>query len=379
MMWLYFLPKERMIEMDLSDRKKQILKSIIDAYIDSGEPVGSKNLAAYGNISLSPATIRNEMSELESLGYLDKPHTSAGRVPSAQGYKFYVDQLNEDYRLGVEELELLGELTRFKTAQVESIIDRANKIMSGVTKYAAVSLAKNDSAGAVTRFDAVYIGEHSFLLVMILEGGRAKTAQISSEFALTENDVRRIKDLLCTNLCGVVLDKIPLDEMMALEDAFGKHRGLVGKILRAAYSVTRGDGGSEVRIDGLTNLLSYPEFSSVEKARSIVELAESRKGEIRKLLELSEVGEETGLSPVISDDSGMKIFFGGDSQDGALADTSLVYCSFPVGNTNAVIGILGPKRMDYKKVVASLRFLAKSMGENGEGFLPEGKKDNNDI
>lgn len=360
--------------MNLSDRKKQILKSIIDAYIDSGEPVGSKNLAAYGNISLSPATIRNEMSELESLGYLDKPHTSAGRVPSAQGYKFYVDQLNEDYRLGVEELELLGELTRFKTAQIESIIDRANKIMSGVTKYAAVSLAKKEGSGTVKRFDAVYIGEHSFLLVMILEDGGAKTAQLSSEFTLTENDVHKIKELLNTSLCGVVLDKIPLDRMMALEDSFGKHRGLVGKILRAAYSVTRGDGASDVRIDGLTNLLSYPEFSSVEKARSIVELAESRKGDIRKLLEFSGSEEEKGLVPVVSDENGMKIFFGEESGDGALADTSLVYCSFPVGNTNAVIGILGPKRMDYKKVVASLKFLAKSMGESAESLLPEVSK-----
>ena len=364
--------------MDLSDRKKQILKSIIDAYINSGEPVGSKNLAAYGNISLSPATIRNEMSELESLGYLDKPHTSAGRVPSAQGYKFYVDQLNEDYRLGVEELELLGELTRFKTTQIENIIDRANKIMSGVTKYAAVSLAKNDSAGTVLRFDAVYIGEHSFLLVMILESGNAKTAQLSSDFTLTENDVRKIKDILNTTLCSVVLDKISLDDMMALEEAFGKHRALVGKILRAAYSVTRGEGGSDVRIDGLTNLLSYPEFSSVEKARSIIELAETRKGDIKKLLEFSDKDSGMGLSPVISDESGMKIFFGEDTGDGALADTSLVYCSFPVGNSNAVIGILGPKRMDYKKVVASLKYLAKSMGASDETLLLKGKSDDVD-
>ena len=131
----------------LSERKKQILKAIIDTYIDTGEPVGSKNLASAGDIQLSPATIRNEMSELESMGYLEKPHTSAGRVPSALGYKFYVDGLNEDYRLGLEELELLGELTKVKTAQVESVIDRAGKIMSGVTKYAAVSLARRERSG----------------------------------------------------------------------------------------------------------------------------------------------------------------------------------------------------------------------------------------
>lgn len=354
--------------MDLSERKKQILKSIIDAYIDSGEPVGSKYLTTYGNISLSPATIRNEMSELEGLGYLDKPHTSAGRVPSALGYKFYVDQINEDYRLGVEELELLGELTKFKTAQIESLIERAGKIMSGVTKYAAVSIAQSESGGTVRRFDTVYIDEHSFLVVMILPDGSAKTAQLSSEFTLTEREVQKIKELLCEHLCSVPLDKVSLDVIMALEESFGKHRNLVNRILRAAYSVTRGTEQDRIKIDGLTNLLSYPEFGTVEKARSIVELAESRRDDIKKLMEN---GSEEGLSPIISDaGSGMKIYIGEDCEDAALSDTSLVYCTFPVGNTQAVVGILGPRRMDYKKVVASLKYLAKSMGEVAGGLPP---------
>ncbi len=355
--------------MDLSERKKQILKSIIDAYIDSGEPVGSKYLTTYGNISLSPATIRNEMSELEGLGYLDKPHTSAGRVPSARGYKFYVDQLSEDYRLGAQELELLGELTRFKTAQIESIMERASKIMSGVTKYAAVSIAQSDGGGTVKRFDAVYIDERSFLLVMILPDGSAKTAQLSSEFTLTEREVLKIKELLCANLLDTPLDKVSLDVIMSLEESFGKHRNLVNRILRAAYSVTRGEAEEKIKIDGLTNLLSYPEFSSAEKARSIVELAESRREDIKKLMEN---GDETvGLSPIVSDaGSGMKIYIGENSEDAALSDTSLVYCTFPVGNTQAVVGILGPRRMDYKKVVASLKYLAKSMGTCNDALLP---------
>lgn len=363
--------------MDLSERKKQILKSIIDAYIDSGEPVGSKYLTTYGNISLSPATIRNEMSELETLGYLDKPHTSAGRVPSAQGYKFYVDQLNEDYRLSVEELELLGELTRFKSAQIDSIIERANKIMSGVTKYAAVSLTQHDTGEFVKRFDTVYISPHSFLLVMILEDGSAKTAQLSSDFTLSERDVQKIKELLCENLCSVPLDKVSLDVIMALEESFGKHRNLVGKILRTAYSVTRGDGEEKIKIDGVTNLLSYPEFNSAEKARSIIELVESRREDIKKIFDSAE--NERALSPVAHDaGGGMKIYIGENSQDDALSDTSLVYCSFPVGNTQAVIGVLGPRRMDYKKVVASLKYLAKSMGNAGGDLFLE-SADNNDY
>lgn len=360
----------------LSERKKQILKAIIDAYIDSGEPVGSKNLASYGNISLSPATIRNEMSELEGMGYLEKPHTSAGRVPSAKGYRLYVDELSEDYRLDMEELELLGELTRVKTAEVESIIDRAGKIISGVTRYAAVSIAGGErSSMTVSRFDAVYVSEHSLLLVMILENGNAKTAQLASELTLTENEVYAMKELLSRSLCGVPLDKVSLDVIMNLEESFGKHRNLVGRILRAAYTATRGEADSDVRIDGLTNLLSYPEFSTVEKARSIVELAESRKDDIKRLLE-SGLGNGaiggTGLESIEGENlpGDLRVFIGGASENHALSDTSIVYCTFPMGGTNAVIGILGPKRMDYKKVVASLKYLAQSLGDVGEAELP---------
>lgn len=365
--------------MDLSERKKQILKSIIDAYIDSGEPVGSKYLTTYGNISLSPATIRNEMSELETLGYLDKPHTSAGRVPSALGYKFYVDQLNEDYRLSVEELELLSELTKFKASQIDRMIDRASKVMSGVTKYAAVSLAHRESESAVMRFDAVYINEHSFLLVMILHGGNAKSTQIQSDFTLSERDVVKIKEILCQKLSGVVLDDVSLDLIMELEESFGRHRNLVGKILRAAYSETRGKNSNDIKIDGVTNLLSYPEFSTVEKARSIIELCETRQEELKRLLEGDSNGDENGLTPVFSEEGGLKIFIGENPEDSAFSQTSLVYCSFPVGNTNAVIGILGPRRMDYKKVVASLKYLARSMGNTELGALMPVEEDKNDI
>ncbi len=353
--------------MELSERKKQILKSIIDAYIDSGEPVGSKYLTTYTDISLSSATIRNEMSELEEMGFLDKPHTSAGRVPSVRGYKFYVDQMSEDYRLTSGELELLDELTKFKTAQIDRLVDRVNKIMSGVTKYAAVSLAKSGGGVCAERFDTVYIDEKSFLLVMILSDGRVKTEQISSDYTLTEAAVVHIKELLSAKLSGVELSSVSLDKVMELEESFGKHRALVGKILRFAYSAVRGEARDEVRIDGVTNLLSYPEFNSAEKARSIVELVESRRQDIRKLMEEEEEGENL----IFGDEkSGMKIFLGGNSADSALSDTSLVYCTFPVGGTNAVIGILGPRRMDYKRVVASLKYLADAMSDGKGNFLP---------
>ncbi len=352
----------------LSDRKKKILKSIVDAYIDSGEPVGSKYLTTYGNISLSPATVRNEMSELEELGFLDKPHTSAGRVPSSLGYKFYVDSLGEDYRLSVEELELLGELTRFKTAELDRILERAGKIMSGVTKYAAVSLTRHSEAGSVKRYDTVYIDEHSFLLVLILSDGETKTARIGTEAPLSEAELLSVKLSLNAQIANLPPDKIPLDTVVKLEEAFGKHRALAGKILRCAYSLTHAEKGDDVKIDGVTNLLSYPEFNSVEKARSIMELAETRSDAIRAMMDNS---PESGFESVLCDEeSGLKIYIGDtaskDPSD-ALGDTSLVYCSVPMGGTKATIGILGPRRMDYRKVVASLKFLAKGLAD-AEGF-----------
>lgn len=367
---------------ELSDRKKQILKMIIDEYIDSGEPVGSKYLTQHGGLSLSPATVRNEMSELEEMGYLDKPHTSAGRIPSTAGYRFYVEKLMEDYRLNMEELALLNDLTKFKTAETERLIERAGKIMSGITRYASVSLAAKPGCTAIVRFDAVCVSQNSFLLVMITDSGEVRTGIVPSGVPISENDMEKIKTALNDNLVGIPLDGVKIETVFAVEEALGRLRSLASPIIRTAYDASKSGGSDDVRVEGVTNLLEYPEFSDVGSVKSLMEVIERQTG-LRELISSPETGTDNDESGAETE-HGVHIYIGDESKNPALKDTSIVFCSVPIGGANAVIGVIGPRRMDYKKVVSSLKYFAEELGETPSvGVkeppkpLPEPKADEN--
>ena len=165
----------------LSDRKKSILKAIVETHINLGEPVGSKYLTRYEHIAFSSATIRNEMAELEDMGYLEQPHTSAGRIPTGLGYRFYVDELMQQYRLTSEELSQLERLTRSKAAEVDRILDRATKLMSMLTNYTGLALRRTQTKPTVARFDVMYLGPRNFVLVMLTDEGRPRDARRRSQ------------------------------------------------------------------------------------------------------------------------------------------------------------------------------------------------------
>ncbi|MBP3579998.1 MAG: heat-inducible transcription repressor HrcA, partial [Clostridia bacterium] len=213
--------------MDLNERKMQILKSIVDEYISKGEPVGSKHLVEYGKMSLSPATIRNEMSELEEMGYLDKPHTSAGRIPSNAAYRIYVEQLMENYRLNVEELNLLNELTRFKMDETDKLVEKAAKVISEITNCAAMALMTGSKKHVVKRFDTLLIDEKSFVLVMVMPDDTIKTQHLRTQLIIDEQAVKCIKDALNSHLSLISLDDVSLPLMIKLEKDFGRYSPLV--------------------------------------------------------------------------------------------------------------------------------------------------------
>ncbi len=342
--------------LDLNERKKQILKSIIDAYIDSGEPIGSKYLTQYGQISLSPATIRNEMSELEEMGFLDKPHTSAGRVPSNAAYKIYVDKLMESYRLTCEELDLLNDLVRFKMDELDKIVGKAGKIMSGLTNYATVTMTTVSKQNKFSRFDALLIDSQSFLLVMISAESTIKTRHVYTDYHLDQAAIEVIKLALNKNLTDIPLDSVSLPVIMKTEEDMGRYRALVTPVLRICYEAISEETGGAVKIDGLTNLLSYHEFSDVSKVRELMRLFEEKKDYINNLL-----SSPADVDTTDENHNKLKVYIGDETTIPALSDTSMVFCSVPMGSQNAIIGILGPKRMDYKKVFSSLRQFASNM------------------
>ena len=334
--------------MDLNERKMKILKSIIDEYIVNGEPVGSKHLVESGNMSLSPATIRNEMSELEEMGYLDKPHTSAGRIPSNAAYRIYIEKLMESYRLNVEELNLLNELTRFKMDEMEKMVSTASKVISEITNCATLSLMTSNKMHVVSRFDALLVGERSLVLVMVLPDNSVKSEHLVTPVSLDSRDVDTIKASLNKHLCNVSLEDVSLPILLELENDFGTLSSLVTPIVRCAYDAVCEKQNQRVKVDGLTNLLSYPEFTDVGKVKNILEFIENNDSKMKEV-----------LSPEDSDSKSLKVYIGDENREVALSDTSVVYCNLPIGNgQNAVIGIIGPKRMDYKKVMSALKQLA---------------------
>lgn len=343
--------------MELNERKLKILKSIIDEYIDCGEPVGSKHLIQNGNFSLSSATIRNEMSDLEDMGYLDKPHASAGRIPSSSAYRLYVDELMREYRASEEQLDLLCELTRFKTDEMDKIITKARKIMSKVTNYATITVEQGAGGSVISRFDTLLIDRTGMLLVMIMPDGTVNTKHICTGIQIDASDVLRIRNALNVCLAGKNLGEVALPEIMKLEEQFGELRTLVNPILRIAYEAAQESSGRSVEVDGITNLLSYPEFRDVERVKDLLGLFEGGSGEI------------TGLIPASggASDNRLKVYIGDETENPTLSDASIVFCSMPVGRKNTVFGILGPKRMDYRRAADALTSLAQTMKQMGAG------------
>lgn len=355
--------------MQLNDRKKQILKSVVDAYIASGEPVGSKFLTSYSNISLSPATIRNEMSELEEMGYLDKPHTSAGRVPSSNAYRLYVDELMGNYRLTMEELGVINELMHYKMSELDKIITQAGKVMSDLTHCVTVSFTKEKRQDTVSRFDTVFIDQKSFLLVAIQNSGKVKSEHMKSECYITPELLSNLKDVLNECFTDISLEEITMPHVMKAEMRAGLLAPLVNPIIRTAFSCNDAQDDGSVKINGISNLLEYPEFSDVEKLRKIMNVFDKKDGYIKELLTSPEKSSDGSQLVPFETESGVKVYIGDEDSTSALSGTSLIFCTVPTGNAESVIGILGPKRMDYKKAVSALKqfsqTIGKAMEENG--------------
>ena len=359
--------------MELNERKLRILKSIIDEYIDHGEPVGSKHLMQYGNFALSSATIRNEMSDLEDMGYLDKPHASAGRIPSNSAYRLYVDELMSEYKESEQQLDLLCELTRFKTDEMDKIITKARKIISKVTNYATLTVETKDEDCIISRFDTLYIDMQGMLLVMIMPDGTVNTKHVNTGVQINALDVAKIRDALNMTLAGKSLDLVALPDIISLEEQFGHLRMLVNPLLRTIYEAAVGNNGKSIEVDGITNLLEYPEFRNVEKVKDLLGLLEPDKDVIRELIPRGYSHAENGL----------KVYIGDETTNSQLSDASIVFCSMPVGKKNTIFGILGPKRMDYKKAADALTGLAntlKSMNErkDSKGKLLSGQDEKNE-
>ncbi len=330
----------------LSDRKKQILKAIVEAHIQGGEPVGSKFLTESRQLTCSSATIRNEMAELESMGFLEQPHTSAGRVPSKQGYRFYVDTLLEDYAMTAKDIAKINQLMKIKMAELDSILDKASKVATELTNYTGFAIKPRAGAVTVHKYEIAQIDSHSFILIIVTSNGAVKTRNVICESEVDEYTLSRVTDALNELATGMNASQITLPIMMQLESRVGD-AALLNAIFKAIYEMVSDLDSGELKVSGLQKLLQYPEFTNAEDLGELLGALE-RKDDI---LDLVSGAEGDRVNVVIGSESAVKV----------INNSTLVFK--PIlrgGRTVGAIGVIGPLRMDYAKVLATL----DNLGEN---------------
>ncbi len=333
--------------MELSERKKAILKSVVDAYIATGDPVGSKYLTANADFNVSSATLRNEMNALESMGYLEQPHASAGRVPTAKGYRTYVENLMGRYYLAMEEVEVLDELIENKLHEMTSLMEEASHAIGELTNYTSFAFI-GGSGSEADRYEALLIGEHDFLLIMICKDGSVRSRQVKTQEAVNNEIIETAKNALNKCFTNITPEQVNLNTVLEFESALGEYKSFSSMLLRVVNEMFNSFDSEKVHIDGVTKLLSYPEFFNVAKVQSVLSMIEERK-RFSELMKKAVPGQTS-------------IIFGEEAQDIAPPGTGFVFHPITVeGKVVGAIGVIGPKRMDYKKVIASLDYFAEGL------------------
>jgi heat-inducible transcriptional repressor len=352
--------------MELSERKKKVLRSVVDLYIRTAEPVGSKAITELPDMKYSSATIRNEMAELTTLGYLEQPHTSAGRVPSAAGYRLYVDELMADYRLSIDETKSITSSLEEKMQRVDKMVEKVAKLVSQATDLPAISMASRPFSATVRRFDLILAGQGSVILVMMLSTDEVVNKLIKLPVNLNETDLKLLSAVLNAAMTGISAEEMTAELLEKLMGTAGAAAALVPVIVDFAAETLRRQGSTNMAIAGQARLLGLPEYRDVDKAQKV----------------LSSIDEDAllGLPAVMMNEHGTKVLVGPENVADELKDTSVVMTKFDIGDgLQGMIGVVGPTRMDYAKVTARLSYFAESLSKMfakpEQPQLPEGKEE----
>lgn len=338
---------------DLSERKKLILKSIIDAHIENGEPVGSKFLTQNKQIAYSSATIRNEMAELEEMGFLEQPHTSAGRIPSELGYRFYVDSLVDRYNLTQNELAELKRLVLNKQTELDTILQNAMRLAAKLTNYTAMALRPRMLRITVDRYEIMRLDEYTLVLIMVI-GQTIQTRHVRSQIPVPAEVGMQLAKVLNECAAEKTAEEITMPLLMHMERQMGEYEFLVSPVIKSICEIITGYDGGEIRFEGINRLLSYPEYYDMDRLKEMLALFE-RKEDLVKIL-LEEAGQiDPGSEQV-------QIFIGRENLVKIMDNSTLVFKTIKrQGTPVGAIGIIGPTRMDYKRVIAMIDTLTSGV------------------
>lgn len=342
----------------------QILKAIVDAHINNGEPIGSKYLSQDVRISASPATIRNEMAELEEMGYLVQPHTSAGRVPSQLGYRYYVDALVRQYSNTRSEIDEINEMLRYKLTEMDEILAEVSKLAAAFSDYTGIAFKSGLGRVRIVQFKSVLLSARDFLLVMTFEGDIVKTKTVHLPFSLTEDTLRRFTEAANMYLVNLTSDGITMPIIVKLEALMGSSGAMVHPTVKIIYETMSELDSADVKLDGITKLLQYPEYSDVSDVRNLLGVLEEKD----KLLDV--------ISSQNTTEDGIHVYIGTENESDAMKNTTLIFKNVNIGGKQLAVGVIGPKRMNYSKVIEMLNSLAVGIDKMfGEGALSPGKDD----
>ena len=334
--------------MELTDRKKKILRAIVDNYIRTAEPVGSKLISQMPGMDFSPATIRNEMADLTALGLLEQPHTSAGRVPSPAGYRLYVDELMQDYRLSVDETKSINQAMELKMQQFDKMMAAVGKMVSQMTNLPAYAMASRSAAVTVKRFDLILAEAGSFILVVMMSDHSVHNKLIRLPVEMSEADLKLLSAVLNASLTEISADEITPDVLARVTRSAGEAASLIPVIVDYVLDLLR-EQRSEVYMTGQAKLLAQPEYRDIDKAQEL----------------LATLDEDviSNLPATLSQSGKTQVLVGPENVAKELKDTSVVVTKFDIGDgMQGMIGVVGPTRMDYAQITARLSYFAENLG-----------------
>lgn len=338
-------------EMELDERKQKILQAIIRNYMETGEPVGSRTISKYSDLNLSSATIRNEMSDLEEMGYIVQPHTSAGRIPSDKGYRLYVDHIMEEKNHEVQELK---DLMIERTDKMEQVLKQVVKVLAANTNYATMVSAPTYHRNKLKFIQLSKVTATQILAVIMIEGNIVRNKVIDVTEELDQETVLKLNILLNSVLNGLSIEEINLAMIQNLKEQAGIHSELVGSVIDAVAEVIHSEDEVEIYTSGATNIFRYPELSDNGKASELINAFEEKQ-------QLTNLVTQTLEN---EDNKGIQVYIGQETPIQSMKDCSVVTATYELGDgMRGTIGIIGPKRMDYENVVDSLKKLKVQLDE----------------
>ena len=350
--------------MTLDERKKAILRAIVEGYIQNAEPVGSRSIAKSTDLNLSAATIRNEMGDLEEMGFLVQPHTSAGRIPTGQGFRFYVDSLMNHYRMTTAEIKQMRSAMLHKIRELDKIVKDVSAAFSNITNLPTVGMVPTIEYGIIKSIKLVSVDERTLMVIISDSSGLIKNKLLRLREPVSDELASELTDILNQNFAGLTSTEINLNNIVEVMNAVGANQEILTSVLELVHEAISEIDNRDVYMEGKTNILRFPEYNDITKLKEILEFFDNKQNLNAIIKHIPEIK-----------DGDVSVFIGDENEIPQLKDSSVVLSTYKAGsNLTGIIGVVGPIRMNYSKVVSGVGYFSKQLGKmlskNLEGGPP---------